>query len=226
MFTWETIKSELRELKAVWKSVAFLVVIVAAGTWFAANMFYSERFEVMEARLKQAQEAPKNNSGAASGNDASGGAALTSWGGGIPSTCDATLNRGALAEYADKYDVALACAINYTNVDRFTDKAISIGNKFTLTDPSSVRISIPASAAMTSALESWAGAEAAKRPKEKLGTPLRVNLTIWYEVLLLPKEVLITDIRSLSDLRRLGGQVAAGQGRSVTAQNIDMAPKK
>jgi hypothetical protein len=235
----EFVQRELEELR---KAPVGVVVIFALGlgvggygtfrvvTWMYERELTTARSDTAfaEKRLKDLQEDLQGtrDETTSSGGGSSGVGALTSWGGGIPSTCDATLNREALAEYADKYDVALACAVSYTNVDKFTDTAISLSNKFTLTDPSSLRISIPASPAMTSALENWAGVEAMKRPPERRGTPLRVNLTVWYEVLLLPKDVLITDVKSLSDLRRLGGQVAEGDGRAVTAQNIEMSPKK
>src|SRR5688572_2493629 len=47
MFSWETLKAELRELRGAKWSLLVIVLAVAVAVWLAAGQFYSERIETL-----------------------------------------------------------------------------------------------------------------------------------------------------------------------------------
>jgi hypothetical protein len=231
---WDSIRDwALRELSEVKKAPVAFVLVLCIGAfsgWWVTSRWdeqrYRGRIDDLETRvqLRDDQIRGKDQEIAtlkaqSQASPPPSGYALTSWGGGVPQTCGATLNREPLAQYADRYDAAVACGFALANVDKFADRGISISDKYALFERSSIALSIPSSGAMSSALTEWWKVELQKRPPAERPN-VRVNLAVWFEVLLVPKDVLITDIRTLSDLRRLGGQVAPGQSRMVIAQNI------
>src|SRR4051794_18130967 len=115
MFSWNTVYAELLELRAAWKSVVFIALLLIVGTWWAASAFYAERIAILEQRVTQAQEKTKTSEPATK-SESLRTDALTAWGsGGLPDNCGADLNREALADYAGKYDVSLACGFGFAN---------------------------------------------------------------------------------------------------------------
>ncbi len=193
------------------------------GGWYLTSRYdanlYSERFAVMEERLKQAQEAPTKDE--QKNGDISqairNGSVILSWGGGVPEACGAVLNRAPLARYADRYDLVVACGLAMNNIDRFTDPAITLSGKYSLRDTSQISLRMPASSAMTSALLKFANTEAAKVPPPLRSKVLGVQVTVWYEVILIPTDVLVSDIHTLDDVHQLGGQLLPNEGRGIRA---------
>jgi hypothetical protein len=217
---------DVREMSNAPRAIVGLLLLGIGGGWFAASRFYAERFTVMEERVKQAQEqaaaANADLTRSVTTNAPTRASALVSWGGDAPRRCQAQLDRSALMEYARTYEVAVACGARLANLDRFTDPGITLSEKYTLADGSTITISVPASPTMASALLNFVRSEQAKLPLERR-PQMRVNLSMWYEVLLIPKTVSIGDIRTLADLARLGGMVAPNQGKGVRVSGLSPA---
>lgn len=211
---------EVAEVRRVPVTCAAACAIGIAVGWYVTSVFYAERFSVMEERLKQAQEAPKGNQ-QATATVAGGESVLTQWGAGVPRTCGGIVNRQPLAKHADKYDVVIACGFGLPNVDKYADQAISLSPKYSLRELAQIVLAIPVSEAMRSSLAAFATREHQSTPVDKQAG-LRFNVGVWYEVLLVPREVLVSDIKSLADVRRLGGEVMQDQTRGIIAQGLTL----
>jgi hypothetical protein len=215
---------EVEELRAAPVGVVLVFLVgVGVGVWGVGAWYYSGRLADLEARVSLRDDelgklrqtpSPEVGAGEAPSSD---GDPLPAWGGGLPNTCNAELDRGALAAHASKYEAVVACGFALKNVDRYADTAITLSGKYALTETGVIVLETASSEPMKQALREFVVGHARNATAEKRST-LRFNVSVWYQVALLPKEVLVSDIHSLADIKRLGGRVLDKSHRSVVVQ--------
>lgn len=126
---------------------------------------------------------------------------LLGWGGSGPDNCSATVNRTALMEYADKYNVAFACGIEDKTRDRFQDLAITITPAFVIHE-GNIDITTRLSSKTTNEVITR---EQAFQKLSKENMAIAASIRVWYETLLVPKDADMSDFHRLTDVTRLGG---------------------
>jgi hypothetical protein len=130
---------------------------------------------------------------------------LTGWG--TINGCAGTVDGSRLANWQDKYAVALVCGVNEASVDRFVDKRFTISSLYTIVS-GGTGITVPYSKTMASAMAKM------KRNAPQPPPPEQVAVSVWYAVVLLPKDVPVTEIVQLSDVSHRGGIILQGYAES------------
>lgn len=207
---WEWAAREVAEVKRA--PVAILMVLSVGGAlgWWLSGYFYAERFAVMEQRLNALKDAPDTQQ-----SDVAPflpmKSAMTTWGDGAPNQCAARLSGEGLTAFSSEYALALICGISTPEVDRFTDRRITITDKYTVRS-SEFQVSAPATEAMTDAFD--AAVRAAMPPKgiNDLAGKQIVKVGLWYVVVLVPNRIDVKQIRQLADVVPLGGTLWAKPG--------------
>ena len=202
---------EWREVKRARVSVITLVLLAGIAGWWLTRAYYdalySERIAVLEQRLAAAHEVqPELHSGSET-------AVITEWGGGALGGCRARVNGEALQKFARDYDVLLVCGVVRDGIDRLADTGITISNRFTI-DSRQFLIEMNTSAPMIKAILDLA--TTVPKPQTLPGQTLQVNVTVWYEVVLIPRDLNVALVHNLSDVERLNGKLLPADERRGT----------
>lgn len=131
---------------------------------------------------------------------------IGSWGTTGPS-CWATVDTSRLLSFRKEYDLALVCGVTNPTIDKLADTRVSISNLFVIrAEP--LTITTPYSKDMTEAINKLVD-EARKTAPE--GTPMPVQVQIWWEPILVKKGTDMATIHRLSDVTRYGGKILRQQ---------------
>jgi hypothetical protein len=196
------------------RAFATIAVALFVGGYLVGAWYYSGRIEDMEQRLALRDDQLQLRGEQQSTDPARPARSrnvLLGWAPGQkPGGCEATLDLGALADYADKYDVAVVCGFLRENTDRLADRGIAISKKFSLGVPEQTLVIVEDSPATLSVLE-----ELAKTFPAGGSAAAAMSVRVWLEPVLLPKHIAASDIHQLSDVQRLGGVILANETRVV-----------
>jgi hypothetical protein len=121
--------------------------------------------------------------------------------------CISVIDGSSLADFQDRYMVAIACGIQDATVDKFEDKRITISTLFNLRT-ADITIAVPHSKEMGEALKKLTE-DALKGVQVPKGMSVGVNVTVWYEAFLVPKGTELSAIHKLSDVPRVGVEILA-----------------
>ena len=140
----------------------------------------------------------------------SGDAALKTWRGGETNACMVALDGARLQAFAGAYNVAMVCGVERDDAEPLTDRAVTVSRAFGI-EQTEFAIEEAISGPMRVLLEGRArqvGATHASplQPADASALPPPHEESLWYEVVLLPKDVNAFDVRTLADLERLGGR--------------------
>jgi hypothetical protein len=114
-------------------------------------------------------------------------------------------------KWSAEYNVAFACGIPDSRVDKFEDEQIAASRPFTIF-PGDIAMDAPFSAGLIQRQKDLVDEARKGLPKNTpKGTRFDVPVPMWNELLLLPKAVKSSDIHKLSDITRYGG-VLTSQG--------------
>lgn len=135
--------------------------------------------------------------------------------------CGVVINGNDLADYREKYNVALACGIADDAVDRLAERRMSISSVFTIR-PGEIPIRVAHSQAHRAGIAKIQEETKAKlqaeiqrtlKPGESIPVFQANMIQTWHDVVLLPKNIESTDsIRQLSDVPKVGGIVINALG--------------
>lgn len=210
------ITQDVREVSNAPRAIVVILVLGAAGGWWAAAMFYAERFAAMQAQVDLANERAK----AASSGDvkATLPAVIQGWSGGQINRCRVTVNGARLEPFAKDYKAVLICGTTRSGIDRITDSAITISQPF------SIDTTFILEAAVTNAMRDalLARSSALPRPAVPPGTPLSVNAQLWYEVVLVPRQLDVSALHALADVERLGGKLLPAEERRAAVVEVPL----
>ena len=181
--------------KSAWSAIALAALaLVLAGI----SVYYSASPRIVEKIVVQTvQQPPKPR-------------IIMSWGSLDGSICPIQLNTAPLTDFKDQYDIAIVCGITDPGADKFEDERITVSSPYTIT-LGNLEISTPISKSMSDA-RAKITQETLKNLPVKHGTTVTVQIPEWYEVVVLPKGVNISDIRKLSDVSRYGGKILSQIG--------------
>jgi hypothetical protein len=107
------------------------------------------------------------------------------------------VNSASLLKYQDKFNMMLIVASMYSNIDMMTDVHIDKSSPFSITG-GITNVAIPFDFGTTHLLISQ---PPNIRPGDKYRVPVALNLVI------IPKDLSAEQLRSLSDVQRLGGKI-------------------
>ena len=107
------------------------------------------------------------------------------------------VNSAPLLKYQDKFNMMLIAASMYSNIDMMTDVHIDKSSPFSITG-GITNVAIPIDFGTTHLLISQ---PPNMRPGDKYRVPVALNLVI------IPKDLSAEQLRSLSDVQRLGGKI-------------------
>jgi hypothetical protein len=118
----------------------------------------------------------------------------------------------SLREFQGQYDVAFMIGVNDSSINKFEETRIAISPPFKIVK-SDFDVTVPYSASMMEPLEKQNAAvrESLKKAGVPTGTPFLVHheISVWQEVLLLPKGLSVAELRKLSDVERHGGKIVS-----------------
>jgi hypothetical protein len=134
---------------------------------------------------------------------------IRAWGADPREGCSSSVAGQLLEEYADQYDVIIACGIESASIDQFADTAITVSSKYTIR-PSDIPIETPVSDSMKKAVLAKIG----QIPRVS-NTNVNVQIRVWYQVAVIPKNLDLTRVQRLSDVSAQGGRVLVKEGRAV-----------
>ena len=136
----------------------------------------------------------------------SGDAALKTWRGGETNACMVALDGARLQAFAGAYNVAMVCGVERDDAEPLTDRAVTVSRAFGI-EQAELAIEEAISGPMRVLLESRARqARVPDDPVDMSSLPPPHEESLWYEVVLLPKDVNAFDVRTLADVERLGGR--------------------
>jgi hypothetical protein len=128
--------------------------------------------------------------------------AIKTWRGGETNACMVAVDGAALQEFAARYAVAMLCGIERTDADPLTDRAITVSRSFPIQSAE-----FPIEEAISGPMRVLLAERAAQARGSAPWTPDALHEeTIWYELVLLPREIDAFQVRTLGDVRRVGGR--------------------
>lgn len=133
---------------------------------------------------------------------------IKSWKGGDLLACAVTVDGASLQEFARQYNIVMMCGIRRPG-DRLTDPATTVSRAFSI-EPYEFEIQEAVSGPTRVLLaEMTRGNPASETPQ---GSRL-IETDLWYELALLPKGVDAFNVRTLSDVERVGGRLLLTEPR-------------
>lgn len=106
------------------------------------------------------------------------------------------INSRLLIDYKDQFNVLFILEVPYGNIDKMTDTGIEKSTTYTITgDPITMAVQLPTSGHL----------RVSPPPDSKIGDIFEVLMD--FNLVLLPKNSSPEQIRSLSDVERLGGKI-------------------
>lgn len=137
-------------------------------------------------------------------------AVLLGWGSPMP-FCTASINGATLMELRDKYAVAFVCGLPQDGVDKFEDKKVTVSPLYTIRAEA-----IPIRITYGPEMKQYAEEDLKKTLELKGMSEVPQGTTVtnpqWYEVVVLPKQIDVSDIHRLSDVIRYGGKILSQEG--------------
>jgi len=206
------------------KSFVLIGAVLLVVGYVVATWYYSGRISDMETRLALRDEqmeqlkvttasGPSRADSSSAGTAAIG--AFATWGGGdLVRPCVADIDTSKLGSFEGGFNIALLCGLTRTNVDRVTDRAISKSPALTIDSQRPLHIEAPLGREYLNVLISIVkstpdGFEATPLPP---GISPVLSMSIWHELVLLPKGITTESILSLSDVDRVGGRRHSSAG--------------
>jgi hypothetical protein len=139
---------------------------------------------------------------------------IKAWGMNAAGACTTTFDGRFLESYAREYDVIAICGVDLPSTDRSSSVAISVSPTFRI-ENRDYEIQIFPSPAMRAARDYL---DRNSRPAETAaGAPAR-SLSLWFEVVLLPKGRTPEEVQSVSDVEKLNGLRFPDETRETTVQ--------
>jgi hypothetical protein len=127
---------------------------------------------------------------------------IMAWGSGDVHTCAATVNTAKLVSFRKDYKVAVVCGFQDVTKDRLDDETISVSNLFTITG-SGISITMPVRDVMQKKVS-----DLIEQAKAATGNPnVSVQMPTWYDVVLLPNDVMPSKISKLGDVITFKGKI-------------------
>jgi hypothetical protein len=111
--------------------------------------------------------------------------------GGQGPQCTAIINVGPILQYKDSHNVLVVCGFTDATVDKQEDQRITVSHPYTIT-PENISIVTPFGPSMMSVAKQFKNGQ---------------MVSVWYQVILLPKGTGAENIHKLSDVPRNGGMV-------------------
>jgi hypothetical protein len=118
---------------------------------------------------------------------------VEAWGS-LPDGCYEVLDGGKLQSFKSKYYVAMACGISNPTSDPLQDQAIAVSSGFTIGD-NPITIEAKYTQPMMDTIKALAS----------LNPPQATSM--WRQAFLIPKNVPISRMKQVSDVRELGGKL-------------------
>lgn len=170
-------------------TVAAAMLAVLGGGWL---WFYLKKYRPLVSQSLTKRKGPADGP-AVRGEPVIGHTADTEW------NYIATINAGSFWDFRNDYDVALVSGLNDPSEDKYNDKRIGISAPFTITR-SEIEIKARPSTAMIEAIRRIVDAAKAQ-------VPIHISISMWQELVLLPKGKDISGVQCLADIPRFGGKI-------------------
>ena len=139
--------------------------------------------------------------------------AIKTWRGGETNSCMVAVDGAALQAFAARYAVAMLCGVERTDADLLTDRAVTVSRAFPIQSAE-----FPIEEAISGPMRVLLAERAARARGNTPWTPGVHEETIWYELVLLPREIDAFQVRTLGDVERVGGRrLLSGPRQTVLA---------
>jgi len=133
---------------------------------------------------------------------------IVAWGpGATPKgpACLTELDTSHLKRYEGKFEIVGICGVTDPTTDMYTDPMITISKPFTITG-GNIQIVAPMSQEMVQKLLPTAPATLSQNPLPSSKSQLP-NTNLWYRAALIPRNLDMTNVKSLTDIKNAGGKV-------------------
>lgn len=198
------------QIQAFWDHKTGAVVLLAFGAvigWRVAASFYAERISVLQERAGL----PRGSAEGSDSERAIRSVLIIE----LMNTQDmgfTTLNGAGLLDFAKDFDVMIVAGPSVSIGDKFRDTRTAVSEPHTIVN-AKIGAHIPFKGTALGAAMAQAGEElvaALKKANPNVDIPPRSiggYFDVWREPVLVPKGTRSSDIRSLSDVRRIGGKI-------------------
>jgi hypothetical protein len=130
-----------------------------------------------------------------------------------PTGCVGLIDAAKLKQFSTKYNVALFCGIGDAAVDKITDNTVAISAPFTIV-PGAIVIEAKGKG-FADKLQPPQLQPQTSPPPQPPSPPLlppqaqlvQVQQTVWFEAVIIPKNVDMSAIHNLADVKRYGGKI-------------------
>lgn len=135
---------------------------------------------------------------------------IVAWG--VPGACGGVINTVPLMPYNDGFGVAMICGVENHGIDRVEDQRITVTPVFTITG-GDLPIQTAYSKGMADAIQEFRDRVLKDiSPAMREQASANITVSLWHQVVLLPKNVNTADIHKVSDVKRNGGKLLADEG--------------
>lgn len=224
------------EWATVMKAPMLMIIALAMGTgigWLVASKWYETDLQTMRDTVANLQIKAHSESSVPSVVQASGQkplqnnhqsdvpGALLEWAS-PDESCDVVIDGHRLKEWRDKYNVFETCLFADPTIDPMQNDALSISHPFAISDQP-ISISVPYSQRMLAAFEPQGWRAIQNAPK---GAHVMVPRTLLIAVIVLPKGLNGSELRSMSDVEHLGGIILRKVGLFGQVPSWKLTPRQ